>query len=70
MKKGIKKKTTEKLVVPNFKKISTIPKKNTASETLFIIKAFKAALLAKIRIYQKFINKYEHKPTPSQPMNN
>ena len=35
-----------------------------------MIIAFKAALLAKIRVYQKLINKKEHKPTPSQPINN
>jgi hypothetical protein len=43
--------------------------KNT-SAILFIIIAFKAALLANILVNQKFINKYEHKPTPSQPTNN
>jgi len=32
--------------------------------------AFKAALFASIRVYQKLISKKEHKPTPSQPMNN
>jgi len=32
--------------------------------------AFNAALLAKILVNQKLINKYEHKPTPSQPTNN
>jgi len=32
-----------------------------------MIIAFKAALLAKMRVYQKLINKNEHKPTPSQP---
>ena len=40
------------------------------SPILFIINAFIAALLAAILVYQKFINKYEHKPTPSQPINN
>jgi hypothetical protein len=29
-----------------------------------------AALLANILVNQKLINKYEHKPTPSQPRNN
>jgi len=32
--------------------------------------AFKAALLAGNRVNQKLINKKEHKPTPSQPINN
>jgi hypothetical protein len=30
--------------------------------------AFIAALLACIRVYQKLINKYEQRPTPSQPI--
>jgi hypothetical protein len=42
--------------------------KNT-SATRFIIIAFKAALFAKMRVNQKFINKYEQTPTPSQPKN-
>jgi len=41
--------------------------KNT-SAILFIIIALRAALVAKTRVYQKLINKKEHKPTPSQPM--
>ena len=32
------------------------------------IKAFKAALFALKRVNQKFISKYEAKPTPSQPI--
>jgi hypothetical protein len=32
--------------------------------------ALMAALLACILVNQKFINKYEHKPTPSHPINN
>jgi hypothetical protein len=43
--------------------------KNT-SAILFITIAFNEALLANILVYQKLINKYEHKPTPSQPKNN
>ena len=34
-----------------------------------VLTAFIAALFACNRLYQKFINKYEHKPTPSQPTN-
>ena len=34
------------------------------------INALMADLLACIRVNQKLINKYEHKPTPSQPKNN
>ena len=37
------------------------------SPTLLTIIAFNAALLAWRRVNQKFINKYETKPTPSQP---
>jgi len=33
------------------------------------INAFIAALFACTRVYQKLINKYEHRPTPSQPKN-
>jgi hypothetical protein len=32
--------------------------------------AFTAALTAKNLVYQKLISKKEHKPTPSQPINN
>ena len=39
------------------------------SPILFNIKAFKAALFAYKRVNQKLINKYEAKPTPSQPKN-
>ena len=46
-----------------------IPMVKNTSAIRFIIIAFNAALLAKIREYQKFINKYEHKPTPSHPIN-
>jgi len=34
------------------------------------IKAFNAAFPVWIRVYQKLIRRYEHKPTPSQPKNN
>ena len=46
-----------------------IPIANAKSPTLFIIIALIAALFACIRWNQKFINKYEHKPTPSHPTN-
>jgi hypothetical protein len=49
-----------KIIIAIIKKTSAI---------LFIIIAFNAALLANIRVYQKLINKYEHNPTPSQPIN-
>ena len=40
------------------------------SPTLFTAIACIAALFACILVYQKFINKYEHNPTPSHPINN
>lgn len=41
-----------------------------ASAILFISIALKAALFAAILVNQKFINRYEQSPTPSQPTNN
>jgi len=55
--------------VLNSKVIKTIPYKRKISLILLIKTAFKADLLAAIRVYQKFINKYEQIPTPSQPKN-
>ena len=69
-KNGNKLKIKRKSVVLKIKKINTIEKKKITSEIRFIIIAFKAALLANIRVNQKLINKYELKPTPSQPKNN
>ena len=43
--------------VLNFHNTNKIPIKKNISDIRFIIIAFKAALLAKIREYQKFINK-------------
>jgi len=48
-------------------KIIAIIKKTSA--ILFINIAFTAALTAKTLVYQKLINKNEHMPTPSQPIN-
>jgi len=64
---GIKLKIIAKSVVLNFKNTKTIANKKKTSAILFIIIAFSAALFANKRVNQKFINKYEHKPTPSQP---
>lgn len=52
------------------KKNNIIPNNKLTSPILLIINAFIAALFAAILVYQKLINKYEHKPTPSQPINN
>ena len=46
-----------------------MPNDKPKSPILFTIIAFIAALLACILVYQKLINKYEAKPTPSQPIN-
>lgn len=59
-----------KSVVLNFKNKKQILINNITSAILLIIIAFKAALLAKIRVNQKLISKYEQRPTPSQPINN
>ena len=53
----------------NVKKIISIPTVNAKSATRFTINALIAALFAWILVYQKLINRYEHKPTPSQPKN-
>jgi len=47
-----------------------IPKTKNTSAILFITIAFNAALLAKILLNQKLINRKDAKPTPSQPINN
>ena len=44
--------------------------KNPRSPTLLKNTAFRADLFASKRVYQKPINKYEIKPTSSQPKNN
>jgi len=54
----------------NKKNIVNKPKLKLKSPILFTIIAFRAALLACILVYQKLINKYEAKPTPSHPTNN
>ena len=46
-----------------------IPVRRNKSPILLIKKALVAAFPACTRVYQKPINKYEHKPTPSQPRN-
>lgn len=58
-----------KSVVLNFSNISTIAIKKNTSAILFITIALIAALFANKRVNQKFISKYEHKPTHSHPIN-
>ena len=50
--------------------MATIPIVNVKSATRLTTNALIADLLACIRVCQKLINKYEHKPTPSHPKNN
>lgn len=50
-------------------KIKTIPVKIKKSPIRLTSMAFKADFNAGRRVFQKLINKYEHKPTPSQPKN-
>ena len=49
--------------------MATIPIVNAKSATLLTTNAFIADLLACIRVCQKLIKRYEHKPTPSHPKN-
>ena len=50
-------------------KIKLIPVSKNRSPILLIINALVAALPAWARVCQKPISKYEHKPTPSHPIN-
>jgi hypothetical protein len=52
------------------KKTKAIADNIPTSPILFIKIALIADLLACTLVYQKFINKYEDKPTPSHPINN
>jgi len=56
--------------VPNVIHIINIAIAIATSPTLFTTIAFIADLFAWILVYQKFISKYEHNPTPSHPINN
>jgi hypothetical protein len=66
--------TNAKIVVKsndlNVLKITNIANAKPTSPILLITIAFIADLFAWILVYQKFINKYEHNPTPSHPINN
>ena len=67
---GICWKTSEKFTDPKYKKIKKIPNAKPKSPTLFTTKALIAAALAEGLLYQKHINKYEQRPTPSHPKYN
>jgi len=69
-KKGTSAQTTGNSILRKVKKIAKIASKRPQSPIRFNTIAFIAALPAEIRVYQKLINKYEHKPTPSHPINN
>ena len=62
-------KPNEKCSPPVAFKMHPLAAKKLMSPTLFTTIAFKAALLACNLVNQKLINKYEHRPTPSQPKN-
>ncbi|MOA10436.1 hypothetical protein D3C78_1303250 [compost metagenome] len=62
-------KISAKLVLPNVENSMNIPKRKPKSPIRFITNAFLAALAYSVFLNQKPINKYEHKPTPSQPIN-
>ena len=59
-----------KIYSSKIKKIKKIPIAKPKSPTLLTINALIAALFADSFLYQKPINKYEQRPTPSQPKNN
>ena len=63
-------KTFSYSILPKTIKIVKIPSANPKSPTRLTMKAFMAAAFAVGFLYQKPINKYEAKPTPSHPKNN
>jgi hypothetical protein len=67
IKKGTITNIVERSKVLKKKKVNSIPISKPKSPTRLKINAFRAALFACIRVNQKLISKYEHKPTPSQP---
>jgi len=70
LKKGIKGKNNENSVVLNSITIKSIPKNKKISLILFKKTALNADFVAITLVYQKFISKKEHIPTPSQPQKN
>lgn len=62
------KKITLKSNVLNKLNINNIAENKKKSPNLLTNIAFKADLLACKRVFQKFINLNEHKPTPSHPI--
>jgi hypothetical protein len=56
-------------MLPKDHKIVNIPTVNKQSPTLFVNKADIELWFAAILVNQKFTNKYEQTPTPSQPTN-
>jgi hypothetical protein len=59
--------TAPKSSVPRCNQIRTMPSSIAASPMRVVTNAFFAALEASGRSYQKPINRYEHRPTPSHP---
>jgi hypothetical protein len=69
IKNGTSGNTISKSNVQNVKYIKIIPIVKAISATRLTINAFIAAKFALTLVYQKFIKRYEHKPTPSHPKN-
>jgi len=69
IKNGNNANTVKKSTVPRNRKIKNIPIASPQSPMRFTTIALKADLLACTLVNQKLINKYEDKPTPSQPKN-
>ena len=66
---GDRAKMDKKSTVPKNRKIRNIPKASPQSPTRLTTIALRADLFAWSLVNQKFINKYEDSPTPSQPKN-
>lgn len=60
---------SEKHKDPKFIHIKNMPISKPTSPTLLIAIALKAAFPANTLVNQKLINKKEHNPTPSHPIN-
>src|SRR5437667_10900780 len=66
---AVSEKTSEKFAFPIFEIIQKMAIKKPRSPIRFITNALLAALLYSVFLNQYPISKYEHRPTPSQPMN-
>ena len=62
-------KTVSKSIESKMKNVAKMPSEKPKSPIRFTMNALIAAAQADGRVYQKPINKYEARPTPSQPKN-